>query len=81
MIENRIGFLLPPQIKSILVKFIYGNKNIQNSLTRRLEEVREKFEESPYFMSHEVNIIMANYLQNHLRINVPRLSDEASGRS
>lgn len=42
------------QIKSVLKKFIYGNKNIQNCLTRRLEEIREKFEESPYFMSHEI---------------------------
>ena len=46
--------LLYSQIKNVLVKFIYGNRNIQKSLLRRLEEVREKVEESPFFMSHEV---------------------------
>lgn len=42
------------QLKSVLAKFIHGSKNIQNSLIRRLEEIREKFEESPFFMSREV---------------------------
>ena len=50
------------QLKGVLGRFVDGNKNIRNSLVRRLEEVREKFEESPYFMSHEVSTFRNFYL-------------------
>lgn len=46
------------QIHGILSKFVNNKRRVQESLIKRLQDIRQHIENSPFFMSHEVNAHM-----------------------
>ena len=42
------------QINGILSRFVNNSRTTQSRLLERLQEIRDKVQESPFFMSHEV---------------------------
>lgn len=43
------------QIHGVLSKFVNNRRTIQGALLSRLEEMRQKIQDSAFFMSHEVS--------------------------